>query len=148
MSVPVQQIDLLPTLLEAAGVERPRAIGGTSLMPWLGAGERAAPGSGRSHGDPSVVSLIDVDGVRLESVTAGEWRLIRDPTAGGDVEELYHLRDDPGETRNLAASKPEIAARLGARIDAVTREVPANRKPEAVTLDRRLERELRALGYL
>jgi hypothetical protein len=39
--------------------------------------------------------------------------------------ELYHLRDDVGETRNLAAAEPERTRALHARLTAWRREINA-----------------------
>jgi arylsulfatase A len=61
----------------------------------------------------------------------GPWKLIVGAGSGGwakpgDAEalaaglppvQLYHLADDPGETRNLQASRPEIVARLRGQLD-------------------------------
>ncbi len=48
------------------------------------------------------------------SVTGGDWKLIRffEDGRGGQYEELYNLREDMGETRNLAESVPEKRAKL------------------------------------
>ena len=149
VAAPVQQIDLMPTLLEAAGVEGPKGLRGRSLVPLLatgGGGERGEDEAALSS-DAEVVSLLDLDDERQESVTADGWRLIRRQTANGNVEELYRLTEDPGEKRNLAASEPVTVARLGALLDEAGRGASAQ-PPEAAVVDRKLERELRALGYL
>ena len=39
-----------------------------------------------------------------------DWKLLRD--ARKDVTELYNLRADPGETRNLASAEPARVARM------------------------------------
>ena len=47
-------------------------------------------------------------------VRRGDWKLIRffaDNDDGSDRFELYNLKDDLGETKNLAAEKPELVAR-------------------------------------
>lgn len=74
-------------------------------------------------------------------------------TDGG--ERLYHLAEDPGEERELSASRPEEVARLRARLDEMldwseaTRQRLAAGATEAESELTREERErLRALGYL
>jgi hypothetical protein len=67
--------------------------------------------------------------------------------ANETLEELYRLTEDPGETRNLAARHPETVTRLRALLDQAGRGAPGP-TPEAAVIDRKLERELRALGYL
>lgn len=48
-------------------------------------------------------------------VRRGDWKLIRffaDNADGSDRWELYNLKDDEGETKNLAAENPQLAAEL------------------------------------
>jgi arylsulfatase A-like enzyme len=46
-------------------------------------------------------------------VVAGDWKLLRhDPGGGPPTDELYHLRSDPGERRNLRQEQPERAAEM------------------------------------
>ena len=44
---------------------------------------------------------------------AGDLKLIEFFEDGGHVE-LYNLRDDPGESKNVAASHPDVVRRLAA----------------------------------
>ena len=41
----------------------------------------------------------------------GPWKLMA-PLRDGAAPELYHLGDDPAESKDLAAANPEVAARL------------------------------------
>jgi len=98
--------DLAPTLLDLAGFVPPGmpAMDGISLAPVL---RGTAPGTG---GEAYAAMIED------RSVAAGERALVvgghkliqRD----GKPYELYDLRIDPHERRNLFASQPELAARL------------------------------------
>ena len=115
-------IDLMPTLLEAAGVAAPAApsFDGVSLMPRLeGLGE--AP-EGRtlfiqSHrgNEPQPFRHFAAIEQRYKLVQP-----VAFPTRGlppGEKFEdypleLYDLEADPGETRNLSAEHPQVVARL------------------------------------
>ena len=68
------------------------------------------------------------------SLVRGQWKLIEfheDDSVG-----LYNLKDDPGETRNLAKEMPERAAKLRAELDAWQKKtkapVPKLPNPECV----------------
>ena len=50
----------------------------------------------------------------------GDWKLVR---GAGPADELYDLAADIGETRDLAANRPEVKARLAAALDAWNREL-------------------------
>jgi arylsulfatase A-like enzyme len=139
----VQHVDLFPTLLEALAIDPPESRHGRSLLPLL-RGE-----TGASWREAALVSLLDVEEGHLEAVTTEHWRLIRRRTTDGTIEELFRLADDPHEKRDLAAVERETAARLAAHLDAIpSRNAPFGEEPAPALLDRRLERRLRALGYL
>jgi arylsulfatase A-like enzyme len=113
----VQQVDLLPTILEAVRRENPRGIDpgkladpagldGTSLWPAI---EGAAD---RTH---DTIYLSECAWQAARGIRTDRYKLIRTYDSGPFVRpdtELYDLRDDPGETVNLAESQPELAARL------------------------------------
>jgi arylsulfatase B len=116
-------IDVLPTLLAAAGREPPQSIDGINVLPAL-RGEQPLP-------ERSWFSYIHQSGEAQASVHDGRWKLV----AHGDFFsaapstppqlELYDLQDDPAEEHNVAASHPEIVSRLHARL----REFGAQQRP-------------------
>ena len=73
------------------------------------------------------------------------WKHIRLDCA--DTAELYDLKTDPGETRNLIAEQPGQAARLGNLLEKWDASVPTVRSG-----DHKLDEEaldlLRSLGYV
>jgi tetratricopeptide (TPR) repeat protein len=81
------------------------------------------------------------DWSELSGVRTGDMKFIEAPEP-----ELYRLRDDPGETRNLAAAEPELATRLRRVVTsaAAAHAVPARR----VQSDMAAAEKLLALGYL
>jgi arylsulfatase A-like enzyme len=91
-------IDLMPTLLDLAGIPPDAAAQGASLKPLL-------TGEGKAPEEPYVFSESSVGSA---AVRAGRWKLIRKP--GGA--ELYDLEADPGEKRDLAAAEKERTAEL------------------------------------
>lgn len=109
----VGPIDLYPTILDALGLQPPakQVIDGVSFLPVLketGHLERQAYFAWFPHLIPAV------------SVRQGDWKLIRRFEPHGDypeTRELYNLEQDLGETKNLAASRPQEVKRLDALID-------------------------------
>jgi arylsulfatase A-like enzyme len=124
--VPAIHVDIFPTMLEITGAPKPRQVlDGESLVKlfrnpaaklqrdaifqhfpgYLGSG----PGLWRT----TPVTIMQ----------SGDWKLM-EYLEDGKLE-LYNLRDDLGETKNLATEKPEIAGQMHARMVAWRKEVNA-----------------------
>ncbi len=121
---PLMTIDVLPTLAGLAGAALPpRRIDGLDVWPIL----RGAPGATNPH---SAYFTYYNQG-DLIAVTSGDWKLflphVSQTLAGGSGGtngaparylplrvglELYNLRSDPGETRDVAAHEPEVLNRM------------------------------------
>jgi len=96
----VSNLDVFPTILEIAGLGVPDnlTIHGRSFLPLL----RGQPASW----DDTLFGQYDMHHsqvARMRMVRTPEWKLVRHFEPGG-LDELYHLAEDPGETRNLAGS--------------------------------------------
>jgi arylsulfatase A-like enzyme len=107
--------DLLPTSAELAGLAPPKSIDGISILPAL---------LGRPQ-PPHEYFYWDYGHVRetyKQAVRVGEWKGVR--VGARSPLELYHLREDPGETRNVAAQAPDVVARLEKVMAAARRESP------------------------
>ena len=133
--VPVIGVDFYPTLLEVAGAEPPPdyPLDGESLVPLMtqkGNLKRDAifwhfpaylqGGAGTWRTTPGGV------------IRSGDWKLIE--YFEDSSLELYNLREDIGETRNLAETRPEKAKELHDRLVAwrktVGAPVPTERNPK------------------
>ena len=106
----VTHLDWFPTLLEATGVALPAGatIRGRSVLNLL-RGEGTFDRSDDLYTEFSVQHAMRAD---MRSYRTSEWKLKRD-FLNADRDELYDLRNDPGETTNLATSdRPEAQAAL------------------------------------
>ncbi len=114
----VQVSDIAPTILEAAGIAAPAAMEGRSF--WKSLTGEAGPGDASGGGHDRVVSV--------ENTWQSSWSLrtethklilSRDPDESRRPRlELYDLKVDPDERRNLAGEQPELAAALNAELEA------------------------------
>ena len=133
-------LDVAPTVLGFAGLPAGRAMRGRDLF------GPAGPG-------PTLVSEA-LRGAQL-SIRDERWKLIRtlsDVSYARDFErvagtvELYDLRADPGELRDVSAQHADERRRLHTALDAWVAAHPATPHGEAGAGDK-LD-ELRALGYV
>jgi arylsulfatase A-like enzyme len=118
---PVSSVDLYPTLLELAGVNRPegQTLDGVSLVPaFRGAAALARPRLFWHF--PCYVGRA----TPASAVREGDFKLIEFFEDGGHVE-LYNLGTDPNEERNLAASQPAKARAMAQTLHAWQQETHA-----------------------
>jgi len=96
-------IDIAPTLIEMAGLPVPQEMDGQSLLPVM----RNSVTPGRDHFFMEHVDVIKVENPIPDSrgVRTGEWKYIRYINCSPEVEELYNLREDPLEMKNLIGDK-------------------------------------------
>lgn len=136
-----QHVDLVPTILEAAGAPAANDIDGTSLM-----------GVFRNQDDGNFDRSIVVQSHRGDVPVAwhnamirrGDWKLVNASGFGKELEvaplnlELFNVRDDPGETTNRAQEHPELVKELTEEYEAWYQDVgandPANYIPPAISI--------------
>ncbi|MEU5883565.1 sulfatase-like hydrolase/transferase [Spirillospora sp. NPDC047279] len=126
---PTQQTDLLPTLADLAGAPVPGDIDGVSAAALLTgrSGGAVAPAADhlywyrREPGSTRRANAADGGSVTrvAEAVRQGDWKAVRiapghDRPSSEDQwkVELYDLKSDVGEARDVAAANPAVTARL------------------------------------
>ncbi len=136
---PVENLDLVPTILDYLGLQTHVPLEGVSLRPLI---EQGRP----VH--PTTESLQ----YTLRSTTDGRMKLIFDskraPGAAGRFA-LYDLLADSTEQHDRLTADPETYRRLRARLEARLQKAEGD-QGAAATLDaaQESERRLKALGYL
>lgn len=115
---PVCSIDFLPTLAEAAGAPVP-AVDGVSLVPLITRRAKLAPRDLYWH-YPHYSNQL---GKPAGAIREGDWKLVE--LYEDRKLELYNLRDDVSEKRDLAAARPAETKRLQAKLVAWRRSVNA-----------------------
>ncbi len=133
---PVRHVDVLPTVLDLLGAQAPPGLPGRSLGPLL-VGARA---DDRSSYFEALSCSFNRGWAPLRGLREGDLKYVDLP-----IPELYDLAADPGETRDLAPSRPGDVGRLRARVERLRQdERPAARVAES----REAVERLRALGYV
>ncbi len=138
----VRLVDVFPTVLELAGLPVPRdlALSGRSLAAALrGAPEPDEP---TTYAE-TLVPLLQFGWSDLRVIREGRFKYVSAPRP-----ELYDLREDPGERRDLAREKGSQAEAMRKALGKVLdREPQARREDTAALSDETLEK-LGALGYV
>ncbi|TDU69428.1 putative sulfatase [Prosthecobacter fusiformis] len=128
----VSSIDLMPTLLSAAGARIPENLPGVDLMPLLRDGKKLERDTIYGETFDHDVANVDKpeDSLLFRWVIEGNWKLLLtyDGQLGANYAkthprtekrpQLYDLSADPQENQNLAKDHPEIVKRLADKIAA------------------------------
>lgn len=137
VAAPVQQIDLVPTILDLIEAPRRPELRGRSLKPLL-EGTGTVPDSGIYS--EALYARYHFGWSELYSLTDTRYRLIRAPR-----DELFDLQRDPGEATSIAADRPQVRQAMRTALEALIANAPIA-APDAVSdADRQ---RLAALGYV
>ena len=138
VSVPVQHIDLLPTLLDLTGAPGPEGLRGRSLRPLL-TGDDGGWQERHLYAE-ALYPRYHFGWSELYALTTAGHRYIQAPR-----EELYDLIADPDERENVAAQRARTVRDLRTALDDLRGTGPLQ-TPAAMSDD--ALRRLRSLGYL
>ncbi len=116
--VPVVAYDFFPTIKSILNIKAPLPAGleGGDLMPLLTTSENSRVARLREEIVWHFPHYVDSKGVTPQSaIRMGDFKLIHMYETGEDF--LYNLKDDLGETKNLAKSNPAQARSLREKLD-------------------------------
>ena len=142
---PIGWHDIMPTILDLAGLPVPGSVDGRSLAPLLRGGQPETPWREYIHGEsvrhmnldgppaphPGKHAFIEEAGAQF--LTDGRHKYIWHVTSG--AEQLFDVENDPGELHDLAAD-PACAAELAAWRARLARELAG--RPEGYSDGERL----------
>jgi arylsulfatase A-like enzyme/lipopolysaccharide biosynthesis regulator YciM len=138
---PAQIVDVMPTILELLGIEIPREVQGRSLAPLM---KGESPSSRIAYSE-SLSGTTTFGTAPLRSVQDATYKYIDSARP-----ELYEIRMDASEQKNLYEQKKELAARMKTKLDDFLKRYSAD--PEEEAEERKLSAEeaeqLAALGYI
>jgi arylsulfatase A-like enzyme/Flp pilus assembly protein TadD len=141
----VELADVMPTLLQAVGIEIPADVQGKSLLGLITSGN---DGSSDEWRDRPAYAEADYGNLAygwsaLQSLRAGKYLYIQAPRR-----ELYDATADPKAEHNLALASPAVADTLSSRVDAFRQKTTTKREAPTVIVDPATQEKLASLGYI
>ncbi|HPN17458.1 MAG TPA: sulfatase, partial [Candidatus Aminicenantes bacterium] len=135
----VRLIDVMPSILEMAGIPANKEIQGASLLPFI---------EGKRKDDlscylESYYPLETYGWSQLLGFIDGDWKYIQAPRS-----ELYNLKQDAREETNLFPQESKTAAALDKKLLAAIRDYSSKAEAGRRKLSREEEERLRSLGYV
>ena len=139
ISAQARTIDIMPTILQLAGVAPPGSIEGRSLLPVIESGPKAPD---EAYGE-TFYPYYHFGWSPLLYIRTAKFKYIHAPRP-----ELYDLGADPGEKMNLAPTNRTLANQLRERLRATYRQAGESRAASKSPVDAATQERLKSLGYL
>jgi len=143
---PVSLVDLMPTVLSAAGLATPSQVQGRSLLSEIRgvpSGADVAANRDRTLYGETFLPRIHFDWSELRASENAKYHFIEAPKP-----ELYDLTKDPAELHNLFSEKSAVADEMRVQLKSLIRDYSAGKEmAEKTGLDPALMERLKALGY-
>jgi arylsulfatase A-like enzyme/Tfp pilus assembly protein PilF len=143
----VELVDVLPTLLQAVGVEVPAEVQGESLLALMKAGAAGNAEEGASRDRPAYAEsdypYLAYGWSALQALRTGKYLYVQAPHR-----ELYDQTADPNAERNLAMGSTAVADTLAGQVEAFRQETTSKNDAPRVTVDASTREKLAALGYV
>lgn len=122
---PAHMMDVLPTVLEAAGGEYPTSFAGHSIQPLEGKSLLPV-----MRGETSAVREIGFDHQAAHALREGDWKIVYSKRMPEKLTwELYNLAEDRCELNNLADQHPQRLASMVSRWEAWAKRVGVTWEP-------------------
>lgn len=144
----VELVDVLPTILQALGVEVPREVQGESLLVLIKEGAAEGNVAADSWHDRPAYAQADYPHIAygwsaLQSLRTGKYLYIQAPQR-----ELYDEAADPKAEHNLASASAAVADTLAGKLQAFRQKTTSKREAPRMAADPAAQEKLAALGYV
>jgi arylsulfatase A-like enzyme/Flp pilus assembly protein TadD len=132
-------VDVLPTILQTAGIAVPKEVQGESLLSML----KATTSRDRPAYAESDYPHRTFGWSALRSLRTGKYLFIEAPR-----NELYDQAADPKAEHNLATASVAVTSTLASQLDAFREKTSTAKEAPKVSADPGLQERLNALGYV
>jgi Flp pilus assembly protein TadD len=136
-------VDVLPTLLQAAGVAVPAEVQGESLLAMMAPAAASTTFPDRASYSETDYPQLAFGWSSLRALRTGKYLYIEAPRR-----ELYDESADPKEQRNLSPVSAAVTATLASQLEAFRQKTSSARESPRQTVDPEAQAKLAALGYI
>ncbi|MFZ0563390.1 MAG: sulfatase-like hydrolase/transferase [Terriglobales bacterium] len=146
----VELVDVLPTLLQTAGIAAPAEVQGQSMLGLMTAqeGTKEAGDVAQIWRDRPAYAQADYAHLAYGWSALQSWRTGKYLYVQAPRRELYDEAGDPKAEHNLASSSAAVADTLGSQLEAFRQKTTGTRQAPTADLDPARQRQLAALGYV
>lgn len=113
----VQQVDIMPTILNILGIPIPEGLQGNSLLPLI---KGIFPNNSQSVFCETTLggyqSTKETEEIKLRCIRTKKWKFIYTKWLDSDTCELYNLKKDTKEEINVFRKYPDVANELKAKL--------------------------------
>ena len=141
----VRLVDVMPTILQAAGIAVPKEVQGESLVDVMKASE-AVPGTplqDRQAYSESDYGQTAYGWSRIYAMRTSKYLYVDAPRP-----ELYDQSSDPQANRDLASTSKAIASTIAGQLDRFRKDTGSSREAAKSSMDPGMQEKLAALGYV
>ncbi|MBD3335350.1 MAG: sulfatase-like hydrolase/transferase [Candidatus Eisenbacteria bacterium] len=143
--LPVDMVDILPTICRLAGVRTPTRLQGEDHSEDVLA---LAAGRGRVERPTSFIERPP----HLYGLRMGRWKVIQKTALGETQLQLFDLENDPGETEDATAAYPDTLIWMRRLLrELISQVTPEDRLPEGQRVEPlapEMRQRLKSLGYI
>jgi arylsulfatase A-like enzyme/Flp pilus assembly protein TadD len=140
----VRSIDIMPTILDLLNINRPaKQIQGSSLVPLMLHKKQTSEPSFSYF--ETYYPQLNYNWSALRGIMSLEWKLILGPKP-----ELYHLKDDPLELKNIYHQEKDKVRELREVMERTISKNTPSARPDVhqMELDAESRKKLKSLGYI
>ena len=146
----VELVDVLPTILQAAGVAVQREVQGESLLGIMTMKSSPAENDRLPSASQDRQAYAETDyghdaygWASLRALRTGKYLYIKAPR-----QELYDQTADPKAEHDLSSASTAVTSTLAGRLDAFRQQTSSNREAPKVAMNPEAQQKLAALGYV
>lgn len=154
IDIHVGLVDVLPTILQTAGLDIPKEVQGESLFTMMTTIMKANPSSSASAAASQQTSDRPMYAESEYGHRAYGWSSLRALRTGKYLyveaprRELYDQAADPAETHNLSPTSAAVTSTLSAQLDSFLQKTSSTRELPKLLVDPEAQDKLAALGYV